>query len=146
MRDCVFRQHFLTTQHGIMINFLYHFEKKKRETFSRKKKLKLFLFQMQHSTGYVLFMHDAKFINSGAYTCEVIVDTTFDTLMFTKKMMVIGKCISQWGNHENLLSLFLCLFLFSKNYVKSNGYLVIGILHDGEVTYRTCYVHFFKWE
>ena len=51
-------------------------------------------FQMQHSTGFVLYMYDAKFINSGAYTCEVIVDTTFDTLMFTKKMMVIGKCIS----------------------------------------------------
>jgi len=44
---------------------------------------------MQHSTGFVLYMYDAKFINSGAYTCEVIVDTTFDTLMFTKKMMVI---------------------------------------------------------
>ena len=49
---------------------------------------------MQHSTGFVLYMYDAKFINSGAYTCEVIVDTTFDPLMFTKKMMVIGKCIS----------------------------------------------------
>ena len=78
-----------------MINFLYHFDKKIVKRFHEKKKLKLFfLFQMQHSTGYVLFMHDAKFINSGAYTCEVIVDTTFDTLMFTKKMMVIGKCIS----------------------------------------------------
>ena len=53
----------------------------------------LVFFQMDHSTGYVLYMKDAKFINSGAYTCEVIVDTTFDTLMFTKKMMVIGKCI-----------------------------------------------------
>ena len=148
MRDCVFRQHFLTTQHGIMINFLYHFEKKKIvKRFHEKKKLKtFFLFQMQHSTGYVLFMHDAKFINSGAYTCEVIVDTTFDTLMFTKKMMVIGKCISQCGNHEKLLSLFFSLFFFCKNYVKSNRYLVIGILHDGKVTYRTCYVHFFKWE
>ena len=36
-------------------------------------------------------MYDAKFVNSGAYTCEVIVDTTFDTLMFTNKMLVIGK-------------------------------------------------------
>ena len=46
---------------------------------------------MEHSTGYILFMYDAKFVNSGAYTCEVIVDTTFDTLMFTNKMLVIGK-------------------------------------------------------
>ena len=46
---------------------------------------------MEHSTGYVLFMYDAKFTNSGPYTCEVIVDTTFDTLMFTKKLLVIGK-------------------------------------------------------
>lgn len=44
---------------------------------------------MEHSTGYVLFMYDAKFTNSGPYTCEVIVDTTFDTLMFTKKLLVI---------------------------------------------------------
>ena len=50
-----------------------------------------FLLQMEHSTGYVLFMYDAKFTNSGPYTCEVIVDTTFDTLMFTKKLLVIGK-------------------------------------------------------
>lgn len=45
---------------------------------------------MEHSTGYVLFMYDAKFDNSGDYTCEVLADTTFDTLMFTKKMLVIG--------------------------------------------------------
>lgn len=50
-----------------------------------------FFLQMEHSTGYILFMYDAKFINSGAYTCEVIVDTTFDTLLFTKKMLVIGE-------------------------------------------------------
>ena len=70
---------------------------------------------MQHSTGYVLFMHDAKFINSGAYTCEVIVDTTFDTLMFTKKMMVIGKCISQCGNLEKFtLTFFKLVFVYQK--------------------------------
>ena len=52
---------------------------------------------MEHSTGYILFMYDAKFVNSGAYTCEVIVDTTFDTLMFTNKMLVIGKFAKRKG-------------------------------------------------
>ena len=52
---------------------------------------------MEHSTGYILFMYDAKFVNSGAYTCEVIVDTTFDTLMFTNKMLVIGKFAKKKG-------------------------------------------------
>ena len=63
---------------------------------------------MEHSTGYVLFMYDAKFTNSGPYTCEVIVDTTFDTLMFTKKLLVIGK------NSEFYDICSLCLKIIEK--------------------------------
>ena len=58
---------------------------------------------MEHSTGYILFMYDAKFINSGAYTCEVIVDTTFDTLLYTKKLLVIGKINERLVKINNVL-------------------------------------------
>lgn len=44
---------------------------------------------MEHSTGYVLYLDDAKFVNTGVYSCEVIADTTFHTLIETKKMLVI---------------------------------------------------------
>ena len=64
---------------------------------------------MEHSTGYVLFMYDAKFTNSGPYTCEVIVDTTFDTLMFTKKLLVIGKNSELYD---------ICLLLYDKQTLK----------------------------
>ena len=64
---------------------------------------------MEHSTGYVLFMYDAKFANSGPYTCEVIVDTTFDTLMFTKKLLVIGKNSELYD---------ICLLLYDKQTLK----------------------------
>ena len=80
---------------------------------------------MQHSTGLVLYMYDAKFINSGAYTCEVIVDTTFDTLMFTKKMMVIGKCISV-QNYEGQLAKVTPMTQYPLKSTKKCKFLVIG--------------------
>ena len=83
---------------------------------------------MEHSTGYILFMYDAKFVNSGAYTCEVIVDTTFDTLMFTNKMLVIGKfakkkmlfyvyhmhCGKKKGSVLHYINLDVCLLVATK--------------------------------
>jgi hypothetical protein len=39
----------------------------------------------------MLQLVNVDFVNSGAYSCEVIVDTTFHTLIETKKMLVIRK-------------------------------------------------------
>ena len=36
-------------------------------------------------------MDGVSFVNSGAYSCEVIADTTFHTLIETKEMLVIGE-------------------------------------------------------
>ena len=44
------------------------------------------------------------FVNSGAYSCEVIVDTTFHTLIETKKMLVIRKYL--------VLMLFVCSYCY----------------------------------
>lgn len=41
------------------------------------------------SSGWSLHMQQVSFINSGAYSCEVIADTTFHTLIETKEMLVI---------------------------------------------------------
>jgi hypothetical protein len=49
------------------------------------------LFQSNNSTGQTLQLLNVDFVNSGAYSCEVIVDTTFHTLIETKKMLVIRK-------------------------------------------------------
>jgi hypothetical protein len=50
----------------------------------------LFIFQT-YSTGGSLRLLGVDFVNSGAYSCEVIADTTFHTLIETKEMLVIGK-------------------------------------------------------
>ena len=36
-------------------------------------------------------LESVSFVNSGAYSCEVIADTTFHTLIETKEMLVIGR-------------------------------------------------------
>ncbi|XP_040575762.1 uncharacterized protein [Lepeophtheirus salmonis] len=43
----------------------------------------------EKSTGETLFLHSVNFENSGAYSCEVIADITFHTLIQTKEMLVI---------------------------------------------------------
>ena len=45
---------------------------------------------MKHSTGNMMVLNSVNFANSGAYSCEVIADTTFHTLIQTKHMLVIG--------------------------------------------------------
>ena len=51
--------------------------------------------QMKHSTGNTMVLNSVNFANSGAYSCEVIADTTFHTLIQTKHMLVIGKGLSR---------------------------------------------------
>ena len=94
---------------------------------------------MEHSTGYVLFMYDAKFTNSGPYTCEVIVDTTFDTLMFTKKLLVIGKNseffdILDWKfkASKNGLKAYLAIFYLSLLHSYANERVMINLLRKEE--------------
>ena len=94
---------------------------------------------MEHSTGYVLFMYDAKFTNSGPYTCEVIVDTTFDTLMFTKKLLVIGKNseffdILHWKfkASKNGLKAYLAIFYLSLLHSYANERVMINLLRKEE--------------
>ena len=48
---------------------------------------------MAHSTGKTMVLNKVDFVNSGAYSCEVIADLTFHTLIETKHMLVIGKSI-----------------------------------------------------
>ena len=38
-----------------------------------------------------MVLHSVNFENSGAYSCEVIADITFHTLIQTKNMLVIGE-------------------------------------------------------
>ena len=38
-----------------------------------------------------MVLHNVNFENSGAYSCEVIADITFHTLIQTKNMLVIGE-------------------------------------------------------
>ena len=40
-----------------------------------------------------MHMQNLNFENSGAYSCEVIADVTFHTLIESKEMLVIGKGI-----------------------------------------------------
>jgi len=44
---------------------------------------------MRRSTGNTMVLHSVNFENSGAYSCEVIADITFHTLIQTKNMLVI---------------------------------------------------------
>jgi len=44
---------------------------------------------MKYSTGNTMVLNKVDFINSGAYSCEVIADTNFHTLIQTKHMLVI---------------------------------------------------------
>ena len=45
------------------------------------------------STGNTMVLNKVDFINSGAYSCEVIADLSFHTLIENKDMLVIGKSI-----------------------------------------------------
>ena len=55
------------------------------------KEMYILFFQMQRSNGNTMVLDRVDFINSGAYSCEVIADQTFHTLIETKHMLVIGK-------------------------------------------------------
>ena len=47
---------------------------------------------MIHSTGTTMVLNKVDFVNTGAYSCEVIADLTFHTLIETNYMTVVGTC------------------------------------------------------
>ena len=46
------------------------------------------------SDGKTLFLKNVNFHNSGSYSCEVVADSTFLTLIKSAHMQVVGKIIS----------------------------------------------------
>ena len=64
---------------------------KNLNSMSRNERNVYLIFQMQRSNGNTMVLDRVDFINSGAYSCEVIADQTFHTLIETKHMLVIGK-------------------------------------------------------
>ena len=46
---------------------------------------------MLRSTGETMVLTNVGFVNTGAYSCEVIADLTFHTLIETSYMTVVGK-------------------------------------------------------
>ena len=55
--------------------------------------MRSYYFQMMYSTGKTMVLDKVEFVNTGAYSCEVIADLTFHTLIETEYMTVIGMYI-----------------------------------------------------
>ena len=53
--------------------------------------LKLLILQGLLSDGKTLFLRNVNFHNSGSYSCEVVADTTFLTLIKSAHMQVVGQ-------------------------------------------------------
>ena len=49
------------------------------------------LMQESRSNGRTIYLQSVDYENSGSYSCEVIADGSFHTLMQTKTMTVIGE-------------------------------------------------------
>ena len=99
-------------------------------------------FQGLLSDGKTLFLRNVNFHNSGSYSCEVVADSTFLTLIKSAHMQVVGEMLNQNMESEkeaecdNLL--FQTMF-YVPDRVNTFKILIVDYSSDGK-PFVDCYI------
>ena len=94
------------------------------------------------SDGKTLFLRNVNFHNSGSYSCEVVADSTFLTLIKSAHMQVVGEMLNQNMKSEkeaecdNLL--FQTMF-YVPDRVNTFKILIVDYSSDGK-PFVDCYI------